>query len=122
MKEQRIQRIQELIKREISLILLSDVEDERLNRFTITKVEVTPDLRIGRIFIHFPGTPKEVTEKFEALEKASGFIKGALAHRIHIKFMPDIVFISDATLDKASHVIDLLNEISRKTKDTDKGK
>ncbi len=119
MKEQRIQRIQELIKREISVILLSEVEDERLNRFTITKVEVTPDLRMGRVYISFPGTPGEVTEKFEALEKASGFIKGALSRRIHIKFMPDIVFMPDATMDKASHVLDLLHRISQKKKNTD---
>ena len=58
MKEQRAERVAELIKREISVILLYRVGDPRLKRFTITQVKVSPDLRQAKVFIYFPGTEK----------------------------------------------------------------
>ncbi|HOQ67095.1 MAG TPA: 30S ribosome-binding factor RbfA [Candidatus Atribacteria bacterium] len=111
MKEQRAERVAELIKREISVILLYRVGDPRLKRFTITQVKVSPDLRQAKVFIYFPGTEKK--EKYQALQKATGFIKNELALRLRIKFMPEIIFVMDETMDKAFQVVELLNQMER---------
>ena len=66
MKEQRVERVAELIKREVSIILLSRVRDPRLKRFTITRVKVSQDLRQAKVFIYFPEGDKE--EKYQALQ------------------------------------------------------
>jgi len=119
MKEQRVERVAELIKREISVILLSRVRDPRLKRFTITQVKVSPDLRQAKVFIDFPGEEKE--EKYQALQKATGFIKSELALRLRIRFMPEITFIKDETLDKAFQVVELLNQIEKEEDEREKG-
>ena len=106
MKEQRVERVAELIKREVSIILLSRVRDPRLKRFTITRVKVSQDLRQAKVFIYFPEGDKE--EKYQALQKATGFIKSELALRLRIKFMPEIVFVIDDTMEKAFQVVELL--------------
>lgn len=114
MKEQRPLRVAELIKREVSRILLSKIQDPRLRGFTITRVEMSPDLKLAKIFVSFGGQEKE-EEKYEALKKATKFIKGELASRIRIKFMPEIVFVADPTLEKAIKVVELLSRMEKAT-------
>uniref|UniRef100_A0A7V4DGT2 Ribosome-binding factor A n=1 Tax=Candidatus Caldatribacterium californiense TaxID=1454726 RepID=A0A7V4DGT2_9BACT len=112
MKEQRPLRVAELIKREVSRILLSEVEDPRLRGFTITRVEMSPDLKQAKIFVGFLGEAEE-GERYEALKRATKFIRGVLASRIRIKFMPEIVFVADPTLEKAFQVVELLNRLEQ---------
>lgn len=114
MKEQRPLRVAELIRREVSQILLSEMADPRLRGFTITRVEMSPDLKQAKIFVGFLEHTGE-EEKYEALKKATKFIRGLLASRIRIKFMPEIVFVADPTLEKAFHVVELLNRLERES-------
>jgi len=115
MKEQRPKRVAELIKREVSQILISRVEDPRIKRFTITRVEVSPDIRQAKIFISFE-EQEEREERMKILQKATGFVKAELAQRIRIKFMPEIIFVSDSTFDKAFRVVALLNRMEQEEK------
>ena len=115
----KVERVAELIKREVSIILLSRVRDPRLKRFTITRVKVSQDLRQAKVFIYFPEGDKE--EKYQALQKATGFIKSELALRLRIKFMPEIVFVIDDTMEKAFQVVELLNQMERKEDGSEKG-
>lgn len=112
MKEQRPLRVAELIRREVSQILLSEMADPRLRGFTITRVEMSPDLKQAKIYVGFLEHAGE-GEKYEALKKATKFIRGLLASRIRIKFMPEIVFVADPTLEKAFNVVELLNRLER---------
>lgn len=115
MKEQRPKRVAELVKREVSQILFSRVEDPRIKRFTITRVEVSPDLRLAKIFVSFDEEEGK-EEKFRTLQKATRFVKAELAQRIRIKFMPEIVFVADNTFEKAFQVVALLSKIEQETK------
>jgi|SRR5690554_4066625 ribosome-binding factor A len=114
MKSYRSQRLAELIKREIATMVLSDAADPRIKRMTITHVSITPDLKIARIFVTFPGNKNEVEESFQALLKASRFIRSHISQNIRIRYMPEIEFIYDTSLEKAYQVIDLINQIGRK--------
>ncbi|MEN3185488.1 MAG: 30S ribosome-binding factor RbfA [Atribacterota bacterium] len=112
MKEQRPKRVAELIKREVSQILLSRVEDPRIKRFTITRVEVSPDIRQAKIFVSFE-EGEEREEKIKILQKATGFVKAELAQRIRIRFMPEILFVADNIFEKAFQVVALLNRMEQ---------
>lgn len=112
MKEQRPKRVAELIKREVSQILLSRAEDPRIKRFTVTRVEVSPDIRRAKIFVSF-GEGEEGEERVKLLQKATGFVKAELAQRIRIKFMPEIVFVADSAFEKAFQVVALLNRMEQ---------
>jgi len=115
MKDYRAQRIAGLFKREIATIVFSDAADPRLKRLTITHVEVTPDIKHARVYVSFPGEPKESEESFRALQKASSYIRSSLSQHIQIRYMPEIEFIYDHSLEKACHVIELLNTIEKKS-------
>ncbi len=112
MKEQRPKRVAELIKREVSQILLSKIEDPRLKRFTITRVEVSSDIGQAKIFISFE-EDDEKGERMKVLHKATGFVKAELARRIRIKFMPEITFVADNAFQKAFQVVALLNRMEK---------
>lgn len=109
-----MQRIAELIKREISKIMYSSAEDQRLKRLIITHVNVTPDLKLARIYVSNPNEKEQTEEYFHALQKASGFIKSNLAPHLQLRYMPELEFIYDTSLEKACQVIELLNQIEKK--------
>lgn len=116
MREQRAERIAKLLEKETSSLLLFQMKDPRLKRFTITRVWVSPDLRLARIFIDFPGSEEERIEKFETLTHATKFIKAELARKIRIKFFPEIVFVKDDLLPKAFRVVQLINQMESEWK------
>ena len=115
MKSYRSQRLAELFKRKIANIVLSEAADPRIKRLTITHVDITPDLKIARVYVSFPGNKNEVEESFHALLKASRFIRSHISQNIRIRYMPEIEFIYDTSLEKAYQVIDLINQIGRKS-------
>jgi len=116
MKNYRSQRLAGLFKREIATVVLSDAADPRLKRLTITHVKITPDLKLARVFVCFSGDAKECEDSFHALQKAGRFIRGSLSQTIQIRYMPEIEFIYDQSLDKAGQVIDLINQIEKKSR------
>ena len=116
MKSFRSQRLAELIRREIATLVISDAADPRIKRMTITHVNITPDLKIARIHVSFPGNKIEIEESFQALQKASRFIRSHVSQNIRIRYMPEIEFIYDTSLEKAYQVIDLINQIGRKSR------
>lgn len=117
MKNYRTQRLAELFKREIAVVILSDAADPRLKRMTITHVDITPDLKLARIYVCFPGSEKDIEESYHALQNASHYIRSSISQRIRIRYMPEMEFIYDQSLEKAYHVIDLINQIEKKSRE-----
>ena len=86
----RMERIAKLLNREISVILQGDIDDPRVQDVTITRVEITRDLRLARVFYVVPeDVEKEDAEETEkALKKHARFIRGELAGKVSLKYMP----------------------------------
>ena len=107
----RLQKISELIKEEVSLIFLYKLQDPELGLLTITSVKVTPDLKNARIYISIlehEGREK----KIEKLNGIKGFIKGHLSKKMsHLRQMPDIDFYLDDTLDYVEKMENLFKKI-----------
>ena len=91
----RADRVAEEIKHEVGNILLEEVRDPRLGFTTITRVELTPDLRFARIFFSVYGDEKQWKDTQDALEHAAGFIRRVLGQRLNLRFVPEIVFKID---------------------------
>jgi ribosome-binding factor A len=91
----RMDRVCEAMKREVSLILQEEINDPRINGLSITKVEVSRDLRNAKVY--YLGLSEEALaqETEKALKRASSFIRGELAKRITMKFTPRLIFIED---------------------------
>lgn len=111
MPHQRIDRVRELIKEEVSRIVQGELRDPRIGMVTITDAEVSADLRHARMYFTVLGDDRARQECQEGLASASKFIRGEIARRVQLKYIPEIVFEFDSSLDHAMRVEELLNQI-----------
>jgi ribosome-binding factor A len=106
----RIEKIQKLIKEEISLIFLHKIQDPQLGLTTITKVKVTPDLRTARVYVSV--LEKEKREEYlEKINDLKTMIRTELAHRVRLRHVPELNFFLDDTLDYVEKMEDIFRKI-----------
>lgn len=110
MKE-RMERVSELMKREMSVILQTEVEDPLTEHVTITDVEVTKDLQLAKVFYTVPDDiDKEDVRR--ALQIHAKFIRWELAKRIRIKHIPKISFREDRLEEYKQKVDELFDRLN----------
>lgn len=108
---QRTDRVDELLRQEISELLAREVGDPRIGFATITDVETTPDLRHAKVWVSIIGTPAERDAAVAALGRAVPFIRHALGTRLRLRRIPELHVRLDDTLERGSRVLRLLNEL-----------
>ena len=113
----RPERVQEAIRQEVSKILHDEIRDPRLGFLTITGVELTNDLRYARIYFSVLGEDKDKKLALRGLNSAKGYIKGLLGDRIKLRYMPEIEFKIDETLERTQRIYDLFDKIKKEKKD-----
>ena len=112
----RIERVSELIKREISLLL----REERIRTcsieglISITEVEVSKDLRHGKVFVSIYGESNQ-EGVIERLNKASGYIQYELGKRIELRYIPKLQFLFDPSLEQGERILSLLNQVQKES-------
>jgi ribosome-binding factor A len=133
MPSQRIMRVQNLLREEISLIVQRKLKDPRVQAATeppqpasssgpgradarplmvsITRVEADPDLHNARVYISAYGEAEDQRRALEGLRNAAGYIRSELMHALHLRPMPNLDFRYDESLALASHTLDLLDRI-----------
>lgn len=111
---QRTTRLNEVIKEEISNILQKKLKDPRIGFVTVTAVEVSPDLRHANIFVSILGNKKEKEATYKSLTGAKGFIRSELGKKIRIKFLPEISFSIDESIEEGIRISKLIEKIHKK--------
>jgi ribosome-binding factor A len=108
----RPQRLALQIQQEVSLLISRNMKDRRIGFVTVTGVRMSPDLRHAKIFVSTMESSKsEKEETLGILNRASGWIRRELGHKIRVKFLPDIVFLSDLSQDYGDKIDRLIDEI-----------
>jgi ribosome-binding factor A len=110
MPTRRQRRVSELIREELSRVLLTDLNDPRLGLVTVTHVEVTPDLRQARVYFSTLRSESQ-PEVLETLRHASKFIRRELAARIKLKFIPELEFYPDHAMERGMRIEELLTQV-----------
>jgi len=109
----RSTRVGELLREILASVLLERVSDPRLREVTITEVDMSPDLKLARVYYAVrQGTDPD--EVIIALDKALGFIKQEVAREHILRTMPEFHFLPDQTLDKAARLEKLLESLDKK--------
>ena len=88
MFNKRLARLNEQLKREISEILRLEVRDPRVGATTVTRVEVSGDLWVARVFVRLTGPDEERADSLSGLEAAAPFIRRSLGSRLRIRRVP----------------------------------
>lgn len=109
----RADRVASLIAEEISLIISQKIRDPQLGFITITRVVITRDLKEATVYFTTLGNKEN---DLVILQKAKGFIRTNLAHRIRIKFIPELKFVLDTSMEYGKKIDELIDEINRDNK------
>lgn len=109
MSARRTERLNELFRRELSRLLLTEIKDPRVLGVTVTDVRVTSDLSYADVYVTVEGG-EEGNEALDGLERASGFIRRSLGQGLHIRKIPEFRFRIDETLDQAGRIEELLRQ------------
>jgi ribosome-binding factor A len=107
----RQEKLGEQIAIEMSDLLRTRVKDPRVGFASVTHVEVSGDLRHAKIYVSVMGEPDEKRQTIEALHHATGFLRRELAGRLTVRFMPEIVFKLDNSIEQGAHVLGLIREL-----------
>lgn len=117
MASTRQRRVEELLVQEISDILRREMRDPRIGFVTITGAEVTPDLRHARVFFSVLGESTEREETEKALNRAAGFVRGEFARRAQMRYVPDIRFAFDPSVERGARIHQLLEQVKQNEPD-----
>jgi ribosome-binding factor A len=109
----RQEKVEELLKAEISEILQRELKDPRLGFVTVTEVEVSPDLRHARVFVSVMGDERAREESLEGLKSAAGFVRGELGRRLTMRVTPEIEFRIDSSIEQGARIFELLEQIRK---------
>ena len=108
---QRIDRISEEVRREVDRIIRDELNDPRISgTFSITRAEVTRDLRYAKIFVSVLEDDRR-QGLMDALKSASGFIRHALAKEMIIRQSPELIFTEDRNIAYGAHIAQVLHEV-----------
>jgi len=120
----RMDRVVRMMKREISVILLEEINDPRIQHVTITRIEVTRDLRLAKVFCTISTDEKGKRDVMKGLNSASSFVRGELAKRMSMKFTPSISFWEDREPEREEAIDSIFEQIEKehlKTENSEEG-
>ena len=105
-----VERLSKTISKELSILLSREARDANLASVTITEVRVTNDLSYANVYYIVPEYLKE--KIVPSLERAKGFLRSELAHRVKARKMPELIFKYDEALDYGNHINQILSKLN----------
>ena len=113
----RVKRAQDLVRDELSRLLLFKAKDPELKSAVVTAVNMTPDLKraVVSYSVLNDAVPKEDMQK--RLERAAGFLKREIGRSLDVKFIPELVFEYDQVLEHARHMDEVFDRLHSETKE-----
>ena len=111
MQGKRLDRVNQLIKEEISLLLQRELKDPRLGFVTVTDVETTKDLGSAKVFVSVLGSEAQWSASLAALESAKGFIRNWLRDHLDLRATPVLDFRADRSMERAANIQTLLKQL-----------
>ena len=108
----RLQRLNVLLREEVSELIRRELRDPRLAEFvTLTRVSTSPDLQTATVYVSVMGDEEEKTNTMRALTRAAPFIRRQLISRLSIRRTPDIEFELDESMEEAARILDLMKQL-----------
>jgi len=110
----RTTRVNELLRAEISDLILREVKDPRVTEglITITEIRVSPDMHHATVFVSHMGTDEERKHALAGLQNAAPFMHRELVRRLRMRAVPDLVFRFDPSIERGARLSDLIRKVS----------
>ena len=111
MQGKRLDRVNQLIKEEISTLLQRELKDPRLGFVTVTEVETSKDLRLAKVFVSVLGDDRQWAASLAALTSARGFVRNWLRQHLDLRVTPEVDFRPDRSMEHAAKIQSLLKQV-----------
>ncbi len=109
MMPDRMKRVNEACREALGEILQQEVKDPRIDFVTVTRVEVSPDLRVAHVWVSVMGSEKESDSAMEALQRARGFMRRELGRRVRMRYTPELLLHRDRGAETSQKVQEVLH-------------
>lgn len=108
----RLDKINDLLKRELALLIQNELRDPRVGMVSVTDVRVSRDLAYADVYVTVVGksSAEEARDNLEALGHAGGFLRSALAKNVNLRSTPRLKFIFDDSVSRGSRLSSLIDE------------
>jgi len=111
MSSRRVLKAAQAIREVVSTAIITDLRDPRIENVTVTRVEVSGDLRHARIHVSIMGQETNSRQVLKGLNNASGFLQRKVANRIDTRYTPKLQFVLDEGLKHSLEVTRILDEV-----------
>lgn len=117
MSNNRMQKVNEELKREISNIISLKLSNSLLRKglISVTKVDTSPDLKYARVYVSMINIGNK-KEALKALKKSSGFVRTEIAQKVNLKYTPELIFEFDESIEYGDRIDNILKEITKEIK------
>ena len=109
----RLQRVNQLIREEISHLIQRELKDPRLGFVTVTEVDVAKDLRTAKVYVSVLGSESQRASTFEGLNGVAAHLRGRIGRALRLRAAPEIEFRNDESIAHAAHIEQLLAQVRR---------
>jgi ribosome-binding factor A len=111
MTSRRVQKAAEAIREVVSMAILTDIKDPRVENVTVTYVEVSPDMRQAKVHVSVMGDDRKQASCLEGLQSSAGFLQTKIAKRIDTRYTPRLRFELDMGVKKSLAIAQLLHDV-----------
>jgi ribosome-binding factor A len=102
-------RVEEVIQREIAILIQQEIKDPRVGLVTVSGVDISPDLKHAKIFVTSLNDAADPDDSIKALNHAARFLRHELAKRVYLKTIPDIRFIYDRSVKEGTRLAEMID-------------
>jgi ribosome-binding factor A len=117
--DRRVARVAELIRREISQMVMSGIKDDRvgMGMVSITDVKLSGDMQHAKVFVSIYGSDEAREGTMAGLLSATSYVRSELGRRVRLRRTPEVLFVEDRSLERGTEVLGLINRLTddRKT-------
>ena len=111
--ENRLNRIDEELKKELSQIISYELKNpEATGMISVTRVKITPDLKYAKVYVSILNS-KSDEKTMEALKKSAGFIRSQIAKRVNLRITPELVFEKDDSMEYGMKIDSILKDLNK---------
>jgi len=107
----RPDRVADQLRAELADLLRREVHDPGVGFVTLTRVQVTPDLQLARVFYTALGDDAAKRNSSRALQRAAGFLRRQIGSRLRLRRVPELTFVYDESIAGQDRIEQILNEL-----------
>lgn len=115
----RSRRVGEQIQRELAELVQRELKDPRLGMVTISAVDVTRDLSVAKVYFTVLDPEHDTEQTLKGLNRANGFLRRELAHRMKLRVVPELRFFYDSSIENGSRLSALIDKAVSSDKNED---